>query len=179
MRELHDRWGMDRLDAGAHLAATPDELRAAGCTTVEMLQAAPREVLRQLDTRTHTWELAAHTLLEAGMSPGEAVRQLALHAPTPDTFAAGVYEIEPDPARAVPVAVREASVPDLVALSERYGLSPAETAETLGTACATPATLVHVVHGRCDGDMRRNARRLRSGPAPRRRRRRASVGTRS
>ena len=153
VRELHDRWGMDRLSAGAHLAATPDDLRAAGCTTVEMLQAAPREVLRQLDTRTHTWELAAHTLLEAGMSPGEAVRQLALHAPTPDTFAAGVYEIQPDPARAFPVAVREASVPDLVALSERYGLSPAETAETLSTACATPATLVHVVHGRCDGDM--------------------------
>ena len=41
IRELHDRWGMDRLDAGRHLAATPDELRAAGCTATEMLQAAP------------------------------------------------------------------------------------------------------------------------------------------
>ena len=101
IRELHGRWGMDRLDAGAHLSATPDELRAAGCTTVEMLQAAPREVLRRLDTRPHTWELAGHALLEAGMSPAETIRQLALHAPTPETFAAGVFEIEPDPHRGV------------------------------------------------------------------------------
>ena len=27
IRELHARWGMDRLDAGRHLSATPDELR--------------------------------------------------------------------------------------------------------------------------------------------------------
>ena len=51
------------------------------------------------------------------------------------------------------MAAREASVPDLVAPAERYGLSPAETAETLSTACATKATLVDVVRGRCDGDM--------------------------
>src|SRR5215217_105774 len=85
---------MERLTAGAHLAATPDELRAAGCTTVELLQATPREVLRRLDSRPRTWELAAHTLLEAGMSPAEAIRQLGVHAPTPRRSPPGVHEIE-------------------------------------------------------------------------------------
>ena len=177
MRELHDRWGIDRLSAGAHLAATPDDLRAAGCTTVEMLQAAPREVLRQLDTRTHTWELAAHTLLEAGMSPGEAVRQLALHAPTPDTFAAGVYEIQPDPARAFPWRARSKRARPrrplgaLRPLPRRDGRDPQHRARHLGDARARRPRPLRRRHAR-------NARGLRSGPAPRRRRRRA-VGTRS
>jgi hypothetical protein len=143
---------MDRLDAGRHLSATPDELREAGCSTVELLQAAPREVLRRLDTREHTWEIAGMSLLEAGMSSAEAIRQLALHAPTPETFAAGVCEIEVNPQLSFPTAAREASLPDLVALSERYGLSPVETAEVLATACAPPDVVTHVVHRRCDGD---------------------------
>ena len=168
---------MDRLDAGAHLSATPDELRAAGCTTVEMLQAAPREVLRRLDTREHTWELAGHALLEAGMSPAEAIRQLACHAPTPETFAAGVHEIEPDLQPAFAVAAREASVADLVALSERYGLSPAETAEALATACATPTLVANVVDERCDGDLAATVDAC--AAVLRRRRRRAGAARRS
>jgi hypothetical protein len=72
----------------------------------------------------HTWELAAHHLLDAGMTGAgmtgaEATRQLSLHAPTAATFAAGVYEIEPDPQRAFPAAAREATSTDLAALSER------------------------------------------------------------
>jgi hypothetical protein len=153
IRELHDRWGMDRLAAGAHLSATPDELRQAGCSTVELLRAAPREVLRRLDTREHSWELAGHSLLEAGLSTPEAVRQLALHAPTAETFAAAVHSIEADPHLVFPVAAREASGPDLVVLSERYGLSPAETAEILTAACAPPAVVTDVVAARCDGDV--------------------------
>ena len=144
---------MDRLDAGAHLSANPDELRAAGCTTVELLQAAPREVLRRLDTREHTWQLAAQSLLEAGNTPAEAIRHLAAHAPTPETFAAGVHDIELDIHQAFAVAVREASRPDLVALSERFGLSPTETAQTLAVACASPTVLANVVADRCDGDL--------------------------
>ena len=144
IRELHARWGMDRLDAGRHLSATPDELRHGGCSPVEMLQAAPREVLRRLDTRVHTWEVAGMGLLETGMSSAEAIRQLALHAPTPETFAAGVCEIEVNPHLSFPTAAREASLPDLVALSERYGLSPAGTAEVLATSCApTPRGVRH------------------------------------
>ncbi|MFT3851975.1 MAG: hypothetical protein QM733_04450 [Ilumatobacteraceae bacterium] len=152
IRELHERWRMDRLDAGSQLSATPDELKAAGCTTVEMLQAAPREVLRHLDTRERTWELAGHSLLEAGYSPADALRQLALHAPTPETFAAAAVEIEPNPLDAFPTAVRHATITDLVALSERYGLSPSETAETLVIACAAPEVVLGVVHERCDHD---------------------------
>ena len=37
-------------------------------------------------------------------------------------------------------------------LSERYGLSPGETAEVLATACAPPEVVVQVVLRRCDGD---------------------------
>jgi hypothetical protein len=153
IRELHGRWGMDRLVAGGYLSATSEELRAAGCTTVEMLQAAPREVLRRLDTRDHTWQMAAVSLLDAGFSTGDAIGQLALHAPTPETFAAGVCEIEDGPLRAFPTAIREASVPDLVALSERYGLSPAETAATLVLSCASVDVVARVVHCRCDDDV--------------------------
>ena len=57
------------------------------------------------------------------------------------------------PASTFPTAAREASLPDLVVLSERYGLSPAETAEVLVAACAPPTVVTHVVHGRCDGDV--------------------------
>jgi hypothetical protein len=152
IRELHDRWRMDRLEAGRHLSATPDELRAGGCTTTEMLQAAPREVLRHLDTREHTWELAGHRLLEAGYTTGEALRELAAHAPTPETFAAAAVEIEPNPLEAFPTAARDAATPDLVVLSERYGLSPSETADVLAVACAAPDVVVGVVYERCDRD---------------------------
>src|SRR5207344_1628673 len=70
---LHQDWGMDRLDAGAALGATVAELKSAGCTPVELLAAAPREILRSLDSRESTWEVAAATLLESGYSRGEAV----------------------------------------------------------------------------------------------------------
>jgi len=152
IRELHHRWGMDRLDAGAHLAATPAELQQAGCTTVEMLRAAPREILRRLDTREHTWEVAAHTLEIAGYPTGDVIRQLAAHAPTPETFAAGVNAIETDPTVAFATAARNATVADLVALSERYGMSPTATADVLVTACAPPAVTAAVTLERCDGD---------------------------
>ena len=174
VRELHDRWGMDRLNAGAHLSATPDDLRAAGCTTVEMLQAAPREVLRQLDTRTHTWELAAHSLLEAGMSPREAVRQLALHAPTPDTFAAGVYEIQPARTRLSRRRARSKRARSrrplgaLRPLPRRDGRDPQHRLRHPGDARARRPRPLRRRHAR-------NARGLRSRPAPRRRRRRALV----
>ena len=90
IRLIHERWDVDRLTVGHELGADVGELRAAGCTPVEMLAAAPREELRRLDQREHTWELAAPTLVEAGYTIAEAVRHLAAHAPTPETFAAGV-----------------------------------------------------------------------------------------
>ena len=163
IRELHDRWGMDRLDAGAHLSATPDELRRAGCTTAELLQAAPREVLRRLDTREHTWELAAHSLLEAGLSTPTRSVSSPCTPPRPRRLPPRSTPSRSTRDGVFPVAAREASVPDLVALSERYGLSPAETAEVLVAACAPPAVVTDVVLARCDGDVAATVEACRCG----------------
>jgi hypothetical protein len=73
---LHDEWGLDRLQVAAALDATVDELRAAGCTPVELLAAAPREVLRGLDARESTWMTVGPSLLEAGYSEAQAVAHL-------------------------------------------------------------------------------------------------------
>jgi hypothetical protein len=89
IRMLHDIWGADRLDAAALLGATAEELKASGCSPVELLAAAPRETLRSLDTRESTWQRVAPSLLEAGYSEAQAVAHLAAHAPTPKTFAVG------------------------------------------------------------------------------------------
>jgi hypothetical protein len=91
--------------------------------------------------------------LEAGYSTAEAIRQLALHAPTPETFAAGVTDIEIDATLTFPTVARQASIPDLVALSERYGLSPTATAEMLAASCAAPEVTAAVVQRRCDADL--------------------------
>jgi hypothetical protein len=152
MRMLHDEWRLDRLDAGATLGATVEELRAAGCTAVEMLAAAPREELRQLDTRAHTWELVAPTLLEAGYTPAEAVAHLAAHAPTPATFAAGVTMIVEDPIVAFVYSRTHAGVDDLAALSERFDLTPAETAKALCSAACPIDRAAAVIDARCPDD---------------------------
>jgi hypothetical protein len=152
MRMLHDEWQVDRLDAGAALGATVEELRAAGCTAVEMLAAAPREELRQLDTREHTWELVAPTLLEAGYTPSQAVAHLAAHAPTPATFAAGVTTIVDDPIAAFVYSRAHAGVDDLAALSERFDLTPAETAKTLRNAALPVDQAAAVIDARCSDE---------------------------
>jgi hypothetical protein len=150
IRSLHDRWGMDRVDAGQYLGATVDELRAAGCSPVEMLAVSPREELRRLDTREHTWELAAPTLLEAGYSLADTVAHLAAHAPTPATFAAGVTAIIDQPVDAFALAARHATIEDLSTLSERYGLSPTDTATALALAGVAAGAAVGVLDLRCD-----------------------------
>ncbi|MCU1395343.1 MAG: hypothetical protein JWM34_3771 [Ilumatobacteraceae bacterium] len=155
VRTIHHDWGMDRLEIGSALGATNEELRAAGCSAVELLAAGPREELRRLDSREQTWMQAAPMLLEAGFTPGQAVAHLAAHAPTPETFAAGVVTIVDDPVEAFALAARRATTEDLVALSERFTLSPQETAETLATACVTARTAIEVIHERCEQDFAR------------------------
>ncbi|MCU1390662.1 MAG: hypothetical protein JWL72_4000 [Ilumatobacteraceae bacterium] len=155
IRLIHRDWGTSRLDIGAALGATNDELRSAGCSPVELLAAGPREELRRLDAREQTWIQAAPLLLEAGFTPGQAVTHLAAHAPTPDTFAAGVVTIVDNPVEAFGLAARRSTTEDLVALSERYSLSPEETADALTTACVATPTAVEVIHQRCDEDLAR------------------------
>jgi hypothetical protein len=152
IRLLHDRWDVDRLTAGRELGAEIHELRAAGCSPVEMLAVAPREELRRLDAREHTWELAAPTLVEAGYTVAEAVRHLAAHAPTPETFAAGVTVLVDSPVEAFSLTGRHAQVEDLARLSERYGLDPAETAAVVAAACVPVDKAANVIGQRCAGD---------------------------
>jgi hypothetical protein len=152
VRLLHDEWGTGRLDAGVQLGATVDELRAAGCSAAEMLAVAPREELRKLDTREHTWTLVGPTLLEAGYSPAEAVQHLAAHAPTPATFAAGVATVVDDPASAFTFARRRATGEDLGALAERYGLPPTDAAQIMVTAGFRPDAMHSVLTAMCPSD---------------------------
>ena len=152
VRLVSSEWGADRLIVGRSLGASVDELRAAGCTAVEMLAVAPREQLRRLDQREHTWEVVAPTLIEAGYSVAEAVGHLAAHAPTPETFAAGVSTIVESPVEAFSVAGRSAQVEDLVALTERYGLDHIESAGVVAAACVPVEKAVAVIAARSEAD---------------------------
>ena len=152
VRVIHDRWDVDRLTVGRELGADVHELRAAGCSAAEMLAVAPREVLRGLDQREHTWELVAPTLVEVGYTVAESVRHLAAHAPTPNTFAAGVATIVDSPVDAFGLAGNHAQVEDLVALSQRYGLDPAETASAVAAGCVPIDRAVGVIAARCESD---------------------------
>ena len=153
IRELHEGWGANRLQVGEALGASTEELRTAGCTAVEMLAAAPREELRRLDSREDTWLLAGAALVDAGYSRSEAVGHLAAHAPTPETFAAAVSTIVDDPVEAFVYSARRAATEDLVALSERYNLSPEQTARALTLSCTPRGVAVEVISERCDHDV--------------------------
>jgi len=152
IRQVHAGWGADRLSVGMELGATVDELRAAGCSPVEMLAASPREELRRLDTREQTWVNVGPTLLEAGYTEAEAVAHLAAHAPTPSTFAAAVEAVVENPWQALALAVPRAQPDDLAALTERFEMSPSDTAAVLAAVGAPLSTAVSVVGIRCDDD---------------------------
>ncbi len=153
IRSVHDRWGMGRLDVAEAIGATVDDLRAAGCSQVELLAAAPRQTLRALDARESTWQQIAPVLLAAGYTPSEAVAHLAAHAPTPEAFAAGTTEIVAKPVVAFAAAGRRAGPEDLTTLSERYGLDPSGTAAVLAAASVPIDTSLEVLLARCDHDL--------------------------
>ena len=144
IRLVHRKWGTDRLEVGAILGASAQDLRAAGCTMVEMLAVSPREELRRLDTRELTWEAVGPLLLEAGYSVADAVAQLAAHTPTPETFAIGVASIIESPVDAFTFAVGRATTEDLVALGERYGFSADEAAQAMASL-SVPVAGVEIV----------------------------------
>lgn len=153
IRMIHESWNVDRLTVGRELGAEVAELRAAGCSCAELLALAPREELRRLDSREHTWEVVAPTLVEAGYTVAETVRHLAAHAPTPETFAAGVAVLMGTPVEAFSIAGRHAQVEDLAALSERYALDPEETAAAVAAACVPVDKAVGVIAQRCGGEV--------------------------
>ena len=151
IRVLHDRWNIPRTDAAELLAATATEMRDAGCTPVEIMAARPRDVLRTLPNDLHLWELAAGTMATAGHSTATVTRHLVAHAPSAEAFAAGITVIA-EPADGLPTAARAHAPGDqLAAASERYGLSPAETARLL-VGVADRAVVLDTLTARCDGD---------------------------
>ncbi len=152
IRVLHDRWGLDRLDAAELVGGTVDELRAAGCTPAELLAAAPRETLRAMDARDSTWVTAACSLLDAGYTPAEAVAHLVAHAPTPAACAAGVATVVDDALDAFAFAARRAQPEDLAAIADRFGLDPTATEQLLVAAGVSPVVVREVVDLRCDLD---------------------------
>ena len=153
VRTLADRFEMPRTEVGSMLGATVDELQSAGCSPAELLAAHPREVLRSLDARPHTWETAAATMIESGTTAATVIRHLAAHAPTPETFASGVAMICDRPEVAFAHSARHAHPDDLAALGSIYELEPATTAQLLADAGTHPATAYEALVVACDGDV--------------------------
>jgi len=154
IRALEAQWGTSRLEAALLLGANAREMRDAGCDAVEILAARPREVLRTLPPDPHVWELAAGTMVAAGHSASVAVSHLIAHAPTPDAFAAGLEVVAADPAAGLTLACAYGAPPELLsATSERYGLSPEQTATAMTDAGAPPQVLVEVLLARCERDV--------------------------
>lgn len=160
---LEARWDLDRTEAAELLGATATDMRDAGCTATEILAAKPREVIETLPADPHLWELAGGTLAVSGHDPSEIAGLLATQAPDPTCFAAGITSAIDDPAFGISLAVRRGMPPEAIAeTSERYGLSPVETATALGDAGASPELAVPVLFQRCDGDVGLTAQLARS-----------------
>jgi hypothetical protein len=132
IRALNGQWNLPNLEAAQLVGATGREMRAAGCSATEVLTVRPESILRALPNEPHLWELAAGTMATTGHSPTAVVGHLINHAPDAVTFAAGLTAAIDDPTLGVGLAARLRAQPEFVsATSERYGLTPAETATIL------------------------------------------------
>jgi len=162
--ELTHRWGLSRVDAAELVDATPTEMRAAGCGAAEIIAARPREVVSVLPARPDLWDLAGGTLATTGRDAHDISGLLATHAPDADCFAAGLAAAVDEPADGIAAAVRHGMPAEaIVALSERYGLSPADTANALDQASAPSRLAVQVLYQRCDADTVLTTQLARSG----------------
>ena len=153
IRGLEGRWDLTKTSAADLLDATGDDMRAAGCSATEILALRPDAVLRTLPPETHLWELAATTMATAGHSPPVIVGHLREHAPTAELFAAALATAIDDPAIGLGLASRLRAQPGFIAAaSERYGLTPAETAGILRAENAPTSQALAVLGHRCDFD---------------------------
>jgi hypothetical protein len=153
IRVLSHRWGMPPIEASSSLDATVSEMRAAGCTPAEIMTVRPRDVMRALPDELHLWDLVAGTMVVAGYSPGRVAAHLIAHAPSPDSFANGLAAVTDDPCEAMLLAVAAQAPPEHVAaVSERYGLSPADTAWLLADSHAPAHVATRTVYIRCDNE---------------------------
>jgi hypothetical protein len=153
IRVLHDRWELPRSEAAELLDTTATEMRAAGCTPVEIMATRPRDILRSLPDEPRLWELAAGTMAAAGHPPSVIAGHLVAHAPTVDAFAAGLTTGIDVPTVGIALAVRYGAQGDqLAAVTEAYGLSPADTATLLSDHGCNPHVTLDALAIRCDDD---------------------------
>lgn len=154
IQALHARWGMERGTAAELVAASPADMRAAGCSPSEILAARPAEALAGLPEDPAVWGVAAGEMRVGGLPAPVVVDHLVARAPTPDAFATGMASTVDHPDEALSLAVRAGAGPEqLAAMSELYGLSPMETIARLHDAGAETGVAVGALARRCDGDV--------------------------
>jgi hypothetical protein len=153
IRALEGRWDLHKIEAARMVGATGAEMRSAGCTATEILALRPDSILRNLPNEPHLWELAAGTMATSNHSSIAIAGHLVDHAPSAETFAAGLVAAVDDPTVGIGVASRLRAQPEhIAAASERYGLTPTETAQILRAEDAPWAQALAVVGHRCDFD---------------------------
>lgn len=153
IRALEGRWDLHKIEAARIIGATGPEMRAAGCTATEILALRPEVILANLPNEPHLWELAAGTMATSGHSPSVVVSHLVNHAPSAETFAAAITSAVDDPTVGIGLASRLRGQPEyLSAASERYGLTPAETAQILRAEQAPLTQALAVIGHRCEFD---------------------------
>jgi hypothetical protein len=160
---LNERWDVDKVTSAELLGASAADMREAGCTPTEIISARPSEIIEHLPADPNLWDLVGGTLASGGHQPNGIAGFLATHAPDPECFAAGITAGIDDPAIGLTVALRRGMPAEAIAAtSERYGLSPMNTAVILGDAGAAPHLSVPVLLQRCDGDLTLTAQIARS-----------------
>lgn len=161
IHEIATRWERPRPEVGELLSATREELRDAGATVTELLAHSPAATLRTLDMRPETWERLGPTLMESGFDAVTALRHVADHAPSAETMAVAAVSIVDasdfpsgqDPADVVLAVIgRRVTPADLAAVTEVFGLNPADAAIALRQAGVPEAETIHTVVERVDGD---------------------------
>ena len=153
IRALNGRWNVPNTEAAELVGASGREMRAAGCNATEILTVRPESILIALPSEPHLWELTAGTMATCGHSPSTVVGHLINYAPTATTFAAGVTAAIDDPTIGVGLAARLRAQPEFVsATSERYGLTPAETATILRDERVPMTQALATLGHRCDFD---------------------------
>ncbi len=153
IRILDEQWSLDRSTAAHLLGASVDEMRQAGCSSAEIIATRTSEVVTLLPAKPHLWEIIGGTLAQTGETPEDIVGLLSSHAPDAACLAAGVVTAVDNPAEGLALTARRGMPSESLALcSERYGLSPSETADLLYDAGVRSEVAVGVVLARCDGD---------------------------
>lgn len=153
IRALDARWSVPLIEAARLVGATGAEMREAGCSAADILALRPESILNNLPGDPHLWELAAGTMSTNGTEPVVVVSHLVAHAPTAEAFAAGVVAAIDDPTMGIGVAARLRAQPEqLAATSERYGLSPADTAAILRSEQVPTSQAIATIGFRCEFD---------------------------